>query len=111
MQAAEAAGDTGYPLRFLLSEWRHVVDAWQIDSLDAYARVPRLGRKNRMSAGQRERLWPVFAAARTALAKRGVLTWSEIFARTAAAYAARAEKPFTTSSSTRRRISACPSCA
>lgn len=93
-QAAEAAGDTGYPLRFLLSEWRHVVDAWQIDSLDAYSRVPRLGRKNRMSARQRERLWPVFAAARASLSKLGLLTWSEIFARTAAHYAARADKPF-----------------
>ncbi len=36
--------------------------------IEAYARVPRLGRKSRMSAGQRERLWPVFAAARASLA-------------------------------------------
>ncbi len=50
-------------------------------------RVPRLGRKNRMSAGQRERLWPVFAAVRASLAKRGLATWPEIFGRTAAHYA------------------------
>jgi len=90
----DTAADTGYPLRFLLSEWRHVVDAWQIDGIDAYARVPRLGRKSRMSAGQRERLWPVFAAVRGSLAKRGLLTWPEIFGRATAYFAGRADKPF-----------------
>ena len=57
-------------------------------------RVPRLGRKNRMSAGQRERLWPVFAAVHASLSKRGLATWPEIFGRTAAHYAARDGKPF-----------------
>jgi hypothetical protein len=93
-KAAEATGDTGYPLRFLLSEWRHVVDAWQIDSIEAYARVPRLGRKSRMSAGQRERLWPVFEAVRASLKKRGLLTWSDIFGLTTDHFLGRAAKPF-----------------
>ena len=93
-KAAEAAGDTGYPLRFILSEWRHVVDAWQIADVAAYATVPRLGRKSRMSAGQRERLWPVFAATRAALARRGLLTWPQIFGDATAHYAARTAKPF-----------------
>jgi hypothetical protein len=94
-KAAEAVGAGGFTPRFLLSEWRHVVDAWQIADVEAYAKVPRLGRKNRMSAGQRERLWPVFAAVRAALAKRGLATWPEIFGRTAAHYAGRDTKPFT----------------
>ena len=93
-KAAAAAGDLGYPLRFILSEWRHVVDAWQIADMDAYASVPRLGRKSRMSAGQRERLWPVFAAARTSLARRGLLTWPQVFGETTVYYATRAAKPF-----------------
>ena len=93
-KATASVGETGYPLRFILSEWRHVVDAWQLDGIEAYATVPRLGRKSRMSSGQRERLWPVFAAARASLAKRGLLTWPEIFGRTAVHYAARAAKPF-----------------
>jgi hypothetical protein len=94
-KAAEAVGAGGFTSRFLLSEWRHVVDAWQIADVEAYAKVPRLGRKNRMSAGQRERLWPVFAAVRAALAKRGLATWPEIYGRTAAYYAGRDTKPFT----------------
>ena len=93
-KAAEAVGAQGFTPRFLASEWRHVVDAWQIADVDAYASVPRLGRKNRMSAGQRERLWPVFAAVHASLAKRGLATWPEIFGRTAAHYAARDGKPF-----------------
>ena len=93
-KAAEAAGVKGFTPRFLLSEWRHVVDAWQIADVEAYAKVPRLGRKNRMSAGQRERLWPVFAAVRASLAKRGLATWPEVYGRVAAHYAGREAKPF-----------------
>jgi superfamily I DNA/RNA helicase len=94
-KAAESIGAKGFTPRFLFSEWRHVVDAWQIAGIEAYAKVPRLGRKNRMSAGQRERLWPVFAAVRASLSKRGLATWPDIFGRTAAHYAARETKPFT----------------
>ena len=93
-KAAEAVGAKGFTLRFLLSEWRHVVDAWQIADVEAYAKVPRLGRKNRMSAGQRERLWPVFAAVRASLTKRGLATWPEIYGRAAVYYAKRPTKPF-----------------
>ena len=93
-KAADAIGARGFTPRFLLSEWRHVVDAWQIADVAAYARVPRLGRKNRMSAGQRERLWPVFEAVRASLAKRGLATWSQVYGDVAAKYAARSEKPF-----------------
>lgn len=94
-KAAASVGAKGFTPRFLLSEWRHVVDAWQIADVAAYAKVPRLGRKNRMSAGQRERLWPVFAAVRASLLKRGLATWPEIYGSVAAHYAARTHKPFT----------------
>lgn len=94
-KAASAVDAKGFTTRFLLSEWRHVVDAWQIMDVEAYARVPRLGRKNRMSAGQRTRLWPVFAAVRAGLAKRGLATWPEIYGQVAAHYGRRETKPFT----------------
>lgn len=109
--AKAAAGATGLTPCFLLPEWRHMVDVWQIADMAAYAKVPRLGRKNRMSAGQRERLWPVFAAVRTSLAKRGPATWPEVYGRTAAHYAGRPEKPFTRIVVTRRRTWAWRSCA
>ena len=67
----------------------------QIVSADAYAAVPRLGRKNRMGPKQRARLWPVFEATRTSLNKRGVRTWAQIFGEATAHFATRDRKPFT----------------
>ena len=93
-KAAEAVGARGFTPRFLLSEWRHVVDAWQLADVAAYARVPRLGRKNRMSAGQRERLWPLFEAVRASLKKRGLVTCPVLYGQVTAHYAGRSEKPF-----------------
>lgn len=81
--------------RFLVSEWNNVIDAWQIDSLDAYRDVPRLGRKNRMGSKQRERVWPVFVRAREILEAQGVNSWPGIFARVTEHYADRDHKPFT----------------
>jgi hypothetical protein len=94
-KSAESQGVSEFTSRFLVSEWTYVVDAWQIDSAEAYASVPRLGRKNRMSAKQRARLWPVFARTRASLNERGLYTWAQIFAAVTANYLDRTPKPFT----------------
>ena len=92
---AKAAGpDSGFTSRFLMSEWTHVFDAWQINSAEAYAEVPRLGRKNRLGAKQRARLWPIFDDLRKALAERHLMTWPQVFGDVAQFYASREEKPF-----------------
>ena len=93
-RVASEQGVTEFSPRFLLSEWSNVVDAWQIDSADAYAAVPRLGRRNRLGAKQRARLWPVFAATRNSFAGKGLSTQSAIFTDLASYYAERADKPF-----------------
>ena len=93
--AAQKGDAADIPLRFLVSEWFNVVDAWQIASEDAYASVPRLGRKNRLSAKQRARLWPIFAAVRDGLVQKGAMTWAQVFSELTARYAAGATKPFT----------------
>src|SRR5690606_29538358 len=56
-KAADAADVTEVSSQFLHSEWDNVIDAWQIDGAEAYAEVPRMGRKNRLGPRQRERLW------------------------------------------------------
>ena len=68
-----AAADAGLSakLNFLRSERAHVVDAWQVTGAAEYLAVPRLGRDRRLGSKQREKFWPVFAAARSALEKRG----------------------------------------
>lgn len=93
--AAAELGITSFTLRFLASEWLNVVDAWQVADAASYQDVPRLGRKNRLGAKQRETLWPVFERARALLAGQGVLTWPMIFGEVTKHFSARAEKPFT----------------
>ena len=93
--AAGEASLTSFTPRFLASEWLNVVDAWQLQSLDAYQNVPRLGRKNRLGAKQREKLWPVFVRARQLVEAQGLLTWPSIFGKVTAHFVGRADKPFT----------------
>jgi superfamily I DNA/RNA helicase len=81
-------------LTFLLAEWEQVVDAWQIDSWEAYRDVARLGRKTRLSEAQRQVLWAIFELARGALAERALLTWPELFQRLAGALAGAPRPPF-----------------
>ena len=92
--AADDLGLTEFTPQFLVSEWNNIVDAWQIDSLDAYRDVPRLGRKNRVGSKQRERIWPVFVRARNLLEAQGVDSWPGIFGKVAAHFAGREHKPF-----------------
>jgi superfamily I DNA/RNA helicase len=94
-KAAAGLGVTDFTARFLFSEWTNVIDAWQLDSANAFANVPRLGRKNRIGAKQRSRLWSVFAATRKAINDHGFHTWAQIFAEVTAHYAGRDHKPFT----------------
>jgi hypothetical protein len=65
-KARAAAGLDSLSPQFVLSEWTNVADAWQIVDVDQYAAVPRMGRRTRLGARQRENLWPVFENVRRA---------------------------------------------
>lgn len=80
-EAVAATPDHGFAPSFFLSEWRDVVDAWQIESWDAYQTVPRLGRKTRLGAKQRETLWAIFEQVRAALTEKKLVTWPTVYAR------------------------------
>lgn len=95
LKAAAVQQESEFSPQFLVSEWENVIDAWRIDSEGAYAAVPRMGRKNRLGARQRERLWRIFAQVRDSLTRRGLLTSASLFAAVTLTYATRAEKPFT----------------
>ncbi len=64
---------------FLLAEWTHVVDAWQLASWEAYRDVARLGRKTRLPEAQRQSLWSIFERVRAGLAERGLVTEPQLF--------------------------------
>jgi UvrD-like helicase C-terminal domain/AAA domain len=93
--AATDLSITAFTLRFLMSEWLNVVDAWQVPDAQAFQNVTRLGRKNRLGVKQREALWPVFVHARALLSAQGLLTWPMIFGEVAKHFSTRADKPFT----------------
>lgn len=95
MQASsDAVAGHKYPLRFLLSEWEQVVDAWQLSSWKEYRDVTRLGRRTRLKEPQRALLWSIFDGVRTRLHDEGVLTEAGMFDRLAAHYASGAVSPF-----------------
>lgn len=94
-RAIATHGYAELPTRFVWSEWRQVVDGWGIADLEAYASVPRVGRRNRLSAKQRELLWPVFEGARQALKSRGMVTLCQLYAAVATHFSGRTDKPYT----------------
>ena len=94
MTKAREAEGTKFNERFLMSEWTHVIDAWQIKTSGDYADVPRLGRKNRMGKKQRDTLWPVFARLIDGIASRGLETEASVFTAVAHHFGSQADKPF-----------------
>ena len=94
---AKAAGQgetSGFSLRFLLSEWENVVDAWQLDSWDAYRDIRRLGRKTRLPVERRAALWSVFEQAKAELRDRGLVTRAGMFRLLAGKLKDRRNPPF-----------------
>lgn len=91
--AAQVPGNK-FSLHFLETEWEHVVDAWQLDSWEAYRDVTRLGRKTRLPEKQRATLWSIFERVRSGLANRGVVTGSYVFTRLASQLSGAAAAPF-----------------
>jgi mRNA-degrading endonuclease RelE of RelBE toxin-antitoxin system len=96
--SAKAGGGAGLPTKFgagfWWSEWVEVVDPWQIDSADSYRDFKRLGRKTRLSEGQRTAAWQVFGRVRERLLAENRLTRATLFARLAEHYAGAAKLPF-----------------
>ena len=84
-----ASGAIGhrFSLHFLVTEWEQIVDAWQLETWDAYRDVVRLGRKTRLQEAQRTVLWSIFERVRAELKKRQLITPSEMFSALAAVIA------------------------
>jgi len=82
----EAAGRVDghkFSQHFLITEWEQVVDAWQLDTWEAYRDVIRLGRKTRLPEKQRIMLWSIFDRVRSELGNRELVTYSDLYSRLA----------------------------
>ena len=93
-EAAREVHGQKFSRHFLLTEWEEVVDAWQLDTWEAYRDVRRLGRKTRLPEPQRAVLWSMFARVRSQLASQGCVTYAGVFSRLATQLADCAHLPF-----------------
>ena len=93
-EAAAAATDSKFSLKFLLAEWEQVVDAWQVDNLEAYQGIPRLGRKTRLPESQKNVLWTIFEKLQRDLTAQGLVTSADMFDTLSRHYTNGANSPF-----------------
>ncbi|MEQ8790070.1 MAG: 3'-5' exonuclease [Pirellulaceae bacterium] len=93
-EASLRAADHKFSLSFLVAEWEHVVDAWQLQSWEAYRDVARLGRKTRLPEAKRQVLWSMFEDIRANLAAKSLMTEPTMFARLADEFASGRSAPF-----------------
>ena len=68
---------------FVQNEWLDIVDAWGVDHWEGYRDFKRLGRRTRLSEGQRATLWSLFEQINTRLNSSGLVTRSALFNRLA----------------------------
>ena len=93
-EASTKVADCRLATSFMLTEWEQVVDAWQLDTWEAYRDVPRLGRRRRLPESQRRALWSVFERVRSGLTDRGLITRSEMFGQLASRFGESQRSPF-----------------
>ncbi len=93
-ETANATEGSKFSIHFLLTEWEQVVDAWQLDTWEAYRDVIRLGRKTRLKEQPRAALWSIFERVRARLRDLGEITYAGLFNVLASRYASGAESPF-----------------
>jgi mRNA-degrading endonuclease RelE of RelBE toxin-antitoxin system len=82
-QAAGEVEGHKFRLHFLLTEWEQIVDAWQLDTWEAYRDLTRLGRKTRLPERQRIMLWSIFNRVRSRLSEQHLITLCAMFSRLA----------------------------
>ena len=92
--AATYTDESRFTTSFMLTEWEQVVDAWQLDTWEAYRDIPRLGRRRRLPESQRQVLWSNFEQIRSGLSDQGLITRSEMFGKLASRFGESQRSPF-----------------
>jgi mRNA-degrading endonuclease RelE of RelBE toxin-antitoxin system/KaiC/GvpD/RAD55 family RecA-like ATPase len=93
-EARSRIDDLKFSPRFLMAEWKDVVDAWQLQSWEEYRDVARLGRKTRLPEARRQQLWSIFEEVKSELKNQGKLTTSDMFSRIAEEITKKKNPPF-----------------
>jgi mRNA-degrading endonuclease RelE of RelBE toxin-antitoxin system len=93
-RASEEVNEHSFSLNFLMAEWEDVVDAWQLESWEAYRDVLRLGRKTRLPEKRRAALWTVFERVRLDMKARNLITYSDLFGLLASYFSQSGHSPY-----------------
>ncbi len=93
-ESSSAVSGHNFSNSFLFSEWEQVVDAWQINSWEAYKDVPRLGRKTRLNENHRKTLWSIYEPVCLKIAEQGKITFAGMFNRLSEYYSSGHPRPF-----------------
>ena len=93
-EASSAVEGHRFTMHFLLTEWEQIVDAWQLDSWEAYRDVARLGRKTRLPEAQRAVLWSIFERVLAELKSHNLTTYDAVFTSLADAIAKSKNRPY-----------------
>lgn len=92
--ATQAVDNQTFHPQFLLNEWNEVVDIWQLESLDDYQNVPRLGRKTKLRETQRTILWSIFEQVQSTLKERKLVTLAGLYNSLSKYYTETDRSPF-----------------
>ncbi len=79
---------------FVFAEWLQVVDAWQLNTWEAYRDVRRLGRRTRLTEAQRQLLWQMFEQVNSKLEQTNSVSMAGIYLALTEALADRKNSPF-----------------
>ncbi|AXI99971.1 UvrD/REP helicase N-terminal domain-containing protein [Cyclonatronum proteinivorum] len=93
-EAVEGEEAATFSARFLMEEWKEVVDAWQLQSWDEYRVVQRIGRKTRLPENRRKLLWAVFEKLREKLAANNLTSLNAVYRRLEAQYRSEGRFPY-----------------
>ena len=83
VEELEKQDDLRFSVQFVATEWEQVVDAWQLDTWEAYRDVLRLGRKTRLPEERRKVVWSILERVRERLREENLITHAEMFTRLA----------------------------
>ena len=92
--SAESTVTPALTLAFVQSEWKDLIDEWQVDTWEAYRKLARLGRKTTLPEARRAAVWAVVEKARTQLREQGLATHAQMFDRMAKHFSSVEKPPF-----------------
>jgi len=93
-QKAKFVPGHSFTQSFLTSEWEDVVEAWDIQTWEAYRDVLRLGRKVKLPEAVRQTLWSIFSLVRDELDNKDLITEAGLFNHLSRQLTGRAHPPF-----------------